>query len=538
MFLSLIVLMAAFLTEVYQIQQRMQLLDTERFQEHVVITAAYLNPEGRLVVNVTHQGSVTAKLVRLWVINQTANEHFYFNFSNLYITPGMSVSNVTALTLARGKDYAVRVVTERGNIASYNIAASYSGGGGASGKARLSIMASSTNYIGNNVTVVFCVTNNDTSGNNIYDLEPTMSVSPAPSLELLEGPTPSRVELLAAGSSVCFVYVYRVTGSGLSSTLNGSFVGAPVGNYVTTTIYAASLQVSVEVTSMPLVNLDAFGSIPALLDSTAGVLTYWGVALANPYNRSITVYSVAVLSTSMDIFDVNSLVAVNPASGWYSLRSSGVYSGVFWEASRAGAPITIPPFSTYNFTFAIAISSGNTLVIETGITVEAITTEGKFLKTFSTSAFKDYPAISLYLTRTPSSPLTDKQYSLAGVPASANRTFNVVIYNSASSNALTSKVNLLLLVPSGWSNVSAAVQSGWNFTSQQITQQNDGSWKITVESSSATLGAGSYLVYQFSAVTPAVSSTTLYVLAITAYYPGFSPSITSAYCATVVQVVP
>lgn len=528
LFLSLIVLMAAFLTEVYQIQDRMQRLDNERLQEHVVITAAYLNSEEQLVLNVTNQGSVTAKLVRLWVINQTNNEHFSFNFSNLYIAPGMSVSNVTDVMLMSGKDYAVRVVTERGNVASYNIVASV--------KARLSIIASSTNYIGNNVTVVFCVTNNDTSGNNLYDLEPIMSVSPAPSLQLLEGPTPSKVELLPAGSSAYFVYVYKVTGSGLSSTLNGSFVGAPAGTYVTTTIYATALQVSVEVTSMPLIDLDAFGSIPALLDSTAGVTTYWGIALANPYNRSITVYSVAAISTSTNVFDPNTLVGVNPSTGWSSSRISGVYAGVFWEANDFGsAPITIPPFSVYNFTFAIEID--NIVTVETEINVEAVTSEGRFLKSFATSVSGTYPAINVHLTRTPATPLTDKQYSLTSVPASVNQTFNVVIYNSGL-NTLTSRVNLLLLVPSGWSNVSAAAQAGWNFTSQQITQQNDGSWKVTVESSSATLGANSYLVYQFSAVTPAVSSTTLYVLAITAYYPGFSPSITSAYCAAVIQVVP
>jgi len=529
LFLSLIVLMAAFLTEVYQIQERMRRLDTERSQEHVVITAAYLNSDNHLVLNITNQGSVTARLMRLWIINQTNNEHLSVNFSSLYITPGMSISNVTSLPLTSGKNYAVRVVTERGNVASYNIVASI--------KARISIMATSTNYIGNNVTVILCVTNNDTSGNNIYNLTPTLDVNPPSSLELVDGPNPPIIELLPAGSAAYFVYVYKVTGSGLSSTLNGSFVGAPAGNYAMTTIYATSLQVSAEVTSMPLIHLDAFGSIPALLDTTDGVLTYWGVALANPYNRSITVYSVAVISTALNIFDPNSLTGVNPATGWYARRSSGVYSGVFWEAGRAGsAPITIPPLSVYNFTFTVEID--NVEVIETQVTVEAITTEGRFLKNFATSTANTYPAINVYLTRTPNTPLSNRQYCLSNVLPSSNQTFNVVIYNSAGADTLTSKINLLLQIPTGWRNVTAGAQTGWNYSSQLITQQEDGSWRISVESSSSTLAGGNYLVYQFSAITPAVLATTLYNLAITAYYPNFSPSITSAYCGAVVQVAP
>jgi len=114
----------------------------------------------------------------------------------------------------------------------------------------------------------------------------------------------------------------------------------------------------------------------------------------------------------------------------------------------------------------------------------------------------------------------------------------VVIYNSAGADTLTSKVNLILQIPTGWRNVTVGAQTGWNYSSQLITQQEDGSWRISVESSSATLAAGNYLVYQFSAITPAVLATTLYNLAITAYYPNFSPSITSAYCGAVVQVVP
>ncbi len=526
LFLALAVLMVAFSQEVFQTQTTMNEVDVERFQEKVVITSAYIASDGKLVLNMTNQGSVTANLVRLWVVDLTDNQFFSFNFVNLYIQPGARVSNVSSINFELGKRYSIRVATERGNIASYNLVPAV--------HARINIQASSTNLIGNNVTVVLSITNNDTSGNSIYNLVPQLTVSPGPSLILKEGPAPSRVDLLPAGSSAYFVYVYKVTGSGFTITLNGTFQNAPEGNYALAKIYATAIDVTAEVTTMPVFHLDAFGSVPALLDSQNNVYTYWGVSVVNPYNRTIKVFSTAVIATSSAIFAPGTLVGVNPTTGW-SARSTSIFSGVFWD--DGGSPISIPPFSVYNFTFRIQVDAPAGFLLETPINIEAVTTEGKFIKNYATSSDGTYPAINLYLTKTPSNPTASKTYALTEVPSSFTQTYNVTIYNSGR-NDLNSKVNLLIRVPVGWADVSAASQTGWSFPSQSITQQEDGSWLITVESSSSMLADGTTLVYQFTATTPAVTYTTLYTLAVTAYYPGFSPSITAAYLSAVIQVVP
>lgn len=514
--------------EVYQTQSTMNQVDVERFQEKVEITSAYLDSTGQLVLNITNQGSVTANLLRLWVINQTDNEFFSYDFSNLYVLPGASVSNISNVGFASGKNYAIRVTTERGNIASYNLVPAV--------QARIGIMASSSNLIGNNVTVILCITNNDTSGNNIYNLEPLLNVSPEPSLELVEGPFPAQISLLPPGSSAYFMYVYKVTGSGFTINLNGTFTNAPQGNYVTSKIYATTVDVTREVTTMPVFHLDAFGSIPALLDSSSGVWTYWGVALANPYDRTIKVYSVGVIATTSPLYSPGTLEGIQPATGW-SASSTSIYSGVFWQYS--GAPIEIPARSAVSFTFRIRVSSPSGGIIETPINVEAITTEGKFVKSFTTSSHGTYPAMNVYLTNTPSTPTVSKEYVITGIQRSSTQTFNIVIYNSGK-NSLTSKVNLLIRVPVGWTNVVNLYEAGWDYSSQNtnITKEPDGSWLITVESAASLLASESSLVYKFSATMPAVDSTTLYTLAITAYYPQFSPSITAAYCGAVVQVVP
>ena len=251
LFLALLVLMVAFVQEVYLTQVNMNQVDTERIQENITITSAYINSDGHLVFNVANRGSNTANLARLWIINQTDNQHFHFPFSNYYVEPGATISNVTSVVLTLGQNYAIRVVTERGNIASYNLVPSL--------RARIQIISPSYNaslLMGSNVTVTLCITNNDTSDSNIYNLQPVLSVDPAPSLSLVSGPSPDKVELLPPGDSAFFSYVYNVTGYGLTPllngsylgsrviNLNGSFVGAPEGNFNLTNVYVSILDIA------------------------------------------------------------------------------------------------------------------------------------------------------------------------------------------------------------------------------------------------------------------------------------------------------
>jgi len=213
-------MIVGFMQQVYQTGSNMSQLDNNKSQEKILIKSAYLNSVGKLVLNVTNQGGVTSQLTRLWIINQTNNQDVLIPFSNLYVKPGASASNVTKVALTSGKNYLIQVTTALGNIASYNLVPAV--------RARVSIIADSTPIIGNNVTVTLAITNNDTSGNNIYNLVPQLTVSPGPALILKQGPTPSSISLLSPGSTAYFSYVYKVTGSGFAIALNGTFVNAEI----------------------------------------------------------------------------------------------------------------------------------------------------------------------------------------------------------------------------------------------------------------------------------------------------------------------
>lgn len=199
--------------------------DLSRMQENIRITSAYLNAQKKLVLNVTNQGTGLAHLTGLWIINQTNNQHYKYDFNNVYLAPGESVSNVTQVTLASGKNYAIRVVTERGNTVSYNLAPKVT--------ARLNLSVPALLLQGNNFTVSLFVTNNDTSSNYIYNLVPNVTSSTGAAK--MQGPTPASVTLLPPDQTAVFTYTFYVNATkGTLITFNGSFVGAPKGNYVTT----------------------------------------------------------------------------------------------------------------------------------------------------------------------------------------------------------------------------------------------------------------------------------------------------------------
>ena len=507
--------------------------------DHVSVTSAYLNSNNNLVLHIVNLGPSTVNIRQLFVRNNTGNTQYLwsnssadnpnYTFPMLNIDPGSSADYTTTQNFTLGQDYSIQVNTARGNIASYHIVPNV--------WARVSIYAPSSPQIGQNITVYLGITNNDTSGNNVYNVVPTLSVSPVSSLTPLEGPNPSNITLLPTGETAYFRYVYKVTGSGLEISLKGSFTNAPLGNYDNCTIYATTFDAGQALTTMPIWRLDSVGSIPALLDPSSGVKTYWGVALVNPYDRNITVYSVGAIASSSPIFagGAGALKGIHPTTGWI-LRSSSGYAGCFWEAG-SGQAITIPARSAYNFTFTVEVQAPAGGVIETPVYIEAITTEGKFSRTFTTSVDTTYPSMNLYYTRNAAAPLTDFQYALLGVKANTEYTFNATVYNSGK-NILSSRYNLLILVPVGWTNVTVFTQSGWNFATQLNSTQGDGSTILSVVSSGTSLASGAYTVYQFKVITPAVASTTLYRVATTLYYPDFSPSITAAFCDLAVQIVP
>jgi len=94
----------------------MAVRDWERLQERFAITSCRAS-YGRLNLTVENVGPISLRLVQLWVVNLTDNDHRWYPL-DLFLEPGERAFNVGSnLYLEPDKDYEVFLVSSRGNKA-------------------------------------------------------------------------------------------------------------------------------------------------------------------------------------------------------------------------------------------------------------------------------------------------------------------------------------------------------------------------------------------------------------------------------------
>jgi len=112
--LSLVIILAI-VSNVVLWNYEMNQLDWEKMKENVVITNVERETEPQFTFQ--NDGSLTAHLVSLWIINSTDHQHYDINvFINSAETETYHSSDILLPT----GNYTVKVVTERGNTAVYS----------------------------------------------------------------------------------------------------------------------------------------------------------------------------------------------------------------------------------------------------------------------------------------------------------------------------------------------------------------------------------------------------------------------------------
>lgn len=203
-------------------------------------------------MTVVNTGSLPVKLVKMWVTNDTCttatctstNWHLNYDLNNL-INPGDSLTKLgqgLSLIAKNSSSYKINLVTERGSSANFQILSPKD-------KAiKMDLFAVPRSIpTGQDVTVIFGVTNNLTDGSIVQSVRPNVPLSwtateaptglTAATATLVEGPTPAMEQSLTLGDAAFFKWVYKITGDKADKIkFNATIVNAKTGNYITETV--------------------------------------------------------------------------------------------------------------------------------------------------------------------------------------------------------------------------------------------------------------------------------------------------------------
>jgi len=214
------------------------LAESERINEKIELKEMRIDND-KINMTVVNTGSIPVKLVSMWVTNTTDTDGWHRNYSvSELINPGEStnVGQALPLSISDSSSYRFKLITERGNLANFQVVSPKD-------KAlSMNLFAIPPSIpTGQNLTMMFGVTNNLTDGSIVKTITPTISWTKIEAPEgtitatatLVTGPIPTSEESLLLGETAFFKWVYRVVGDkGDTITFNATIADARQGNYI------------------------------------------------------------------------------------------------------------------------------------------------------------------------------------------------------------------------------------------------------------------------------------------------------------------
>jgi len=271
----------------------------------------------------------------------------------------------------------------------------------------------------------------------------------------------------------------------------------------------------------------------------------YGIAIINPLNRPVEVYSMGISSPLAEIFKNANPVGNEPTDGWRTIDLDlGEFSLLLWESSESGTgnPRTVPPQSIVEFKVELENDEGDP-ILEAPIFVESLTSEGKLMAIYTITSDEDYPTMNIFYTSDLSDPLNNWTYKFENIQGGQRVQYNATIQNSDTNTALDAEVALTVFIPKDFTNPNAASQSGWDDVI--ILQNPDTSYFIKVNTTATSFAANSHLIFSFNVTAPVVTEKSLYVFVTTTFYPRWAaglinpgPEIASAISEAGIVVVP
>lgn len=499
------------------------------------ITISQVSIDGlKFNMTVTNTGSLPVKLTRLWVTNQDGVTADQKADLNIQLNPGQQqydIGQSAEITADSVASYNLKVVTERGNISTFQVSPNTS--------TRIQLILPGEVQPGEDFRVVTLITNNSTLPNNIANLVPIIKNNST--LTQIDGPLPPSIKSLPQGNTATFTSTYVAPSLSGGIGFNATYVGAPTNTIVNSNMTVALSAESEAATQSQWSQAASrvgilISGIPNPIDSTQGgaaKYSKWGIGIINPIDRPVEVYAVSITAATKSMIGALSTQSTN--EGW-AVRDLGSRDSVVREFGSS--PTIIPAKSVYQFKTEFDLQGGSSSTIETDVIISALTSEGKLSTRYDILTGSSFPLINAFYTTNTSEPETYWTYILSGLKGGTNYQFNATIQNLGS--AMASKVTLLILIPRDFNTVTPLSSAGWD--AGEVVDNPDGSHIIKV-TTNADFAAASVKTFKFTADTPVVTDDKLYVFQTTTIYPTFccgtgKTQVTSALSEAGVEISP
>ena len=499
----------------------------------------------RMNLTVTNNGGAASYIKTLYVVNETSKQQYKYDIDTA-VDGRTSVSNIgqasPSFVIKNNTNYTVKLVSQSGVTTSTNISPT----SGVGLTMSLTIIPP-TVVPGQNVTLLFAVTNNVTGSFIPTKVTPTLSKSmscPVPACEFTSFSTyPAPQDTyLAKGSTVFFKWVFKADGAdGAIMTFNASLLGAKQGNYA---IEKARLQTiksaeasEIFVGSTLLAKPEVFIIAPGPFGEAGNNVDkgYWGIVLANPVDIKLNITQMSInlfssepsanhkpLTTGCDI------TGITPSTGWTCPHDGTMR----W--SNPGSPITINQYETYTFLAKVKPGSLNSHEPALLISVTAFSNLGQFSKQgYATNMYNTgaggsaaAPIANLYITDTTvntdavkDSP-TNHILGNMKMNSAQTRQINVTVADFETTNDAASKILsggvLIINVPKNFSDITIPNPLPPGFSSVEVLPRfADGTTQIRAtlgEDIGDVNGLAEGKVFYFSTRAPTVTISRTYVM--------------------------
>jgi len=504
-----------------------------RLNEQISIADVRVTSGNKLNMTVANSGGAAAKLASVYITNETASPktQYRFDLGSLAVDGRQSKSNIgstspsLAFTVKSNTVYTVKVVTMAGNSAVTKLSPL-----NALPLKMAAYVIPPSITTGENVTLLFAVSNNATDTNLAQTVSPNIIVSvncvASPSCASTQKVNADANVLIPKGTTYLFKWVYEIKGPvGTVITFNASLQNAKQGNYVIEKGRIVSISAAQVANTFLFARLVQQPELQVIFPNPFGAASnqaVWGAVVTNPTEGTMNVRKLVITAFSpransndkIVCNDIPTAIANMPGSGTWSCPTTNT---AIWK--MGATPVAIPAHMSKAFWVKMGAPSpaGGNDIESLVVNYNVFTDWGQFTKTGYDMGLKgsagNHPMVNTFSSNTIGSLATANMKPVMNITQGQQIKINATIANLVPGVNVDAGSRLVVDIPQDFASVTVTSSTGFNAPCTPSVF-SDGSTQIACSLTSALTGNSPNDVrsIQFTAIAPTVDNTKLYVL--------------------------